>query len=510
VTTSAEALPDDPGLLKAMLLAERAESERLRQMIKELQRHRFGRRAESLPEEQLQLGLEEAEQVVATGEAESEAKNPAEGKARAAKRRANRGALPAHLPRVETVVDVASTVCPCCSGTLHRIGEDVAERLDIVPAQFRVLVVRRPKYACRTCEDVVVQAAAPARLIEGGLPTEATVAQVLVSKYADHLPLYRQAQIYARQGVNLDRSTLADWVGRAAFLLRPVHERLLDKLKASSKLFADETTAPVLDPGRGRTKTGQLWAYARDDRPWSGADPPGVAYVYAPDRKAERPIAHLAGFRGVLQVDGYGGYKVLAARGEVQLAFCWSHVRRPFYELAQSGPAPIASEALARIAALYRIEGEIRGRSSEQRRAARQERSRPLVEALEPWLREKLSLISQKIKLAEAIRYALSRWAGLCLFLEDGRVEIDSNTVERAIRPLTLNRKNALFAGSDGGAEHWATIASLIETCKLIGVEPQAYLADVISRIVNGHPQSRLDDLLPWAYPTLPDLKAVA
>ncbi len=510
MTTSAEALPDDPGLLKAMLLAERAESERLRQMIKELQRHRFGRRAESLPEEQLQLGLEEAEQVVATGEAESEAKNPAEGKARAAKRRANRGALPAHLPRVETVVDVASTVCPCCSGTLHRIGEDVAERLDIVPAQFRVLVVRRPKYACRTCEDVVVQAAAPARLIEGGLPTEATVAQVLVSKYADHLPLYRQAQTYARQGVNLDRSTLADWVGRAAFLLRPVHERLLDKLKASSKLFADETTAPVLDPGRGRTKTGQLWAYARDDRPWSGADPPGVAYVYAPDRKAERPIAHLAGFRGVLQVDGYGGYKVLAARGEVQLAFCWSHVRRPFYELAQSGPAPIASEALARIAALYRIEGEIRGRSSEQRRAARQERSRPLVEALEPWLREKLSLISQKIKLAEAIRYALSRWAGLCLFLEDGRVEIDSNTVERAIRPLTLNRKNALFAGSDGGAEHWATIASLIETCKLIGVEPQAYLADVISRIVNGHPQSRLDDLLPWAYPTLPDLKAVA
>jgi transposase len=510
VTTSAEALPDDPGLLKAMLLAERAESERLRQMIKELQRHRFGRRAESLPEEQLQLGLEEAEQVVATGEAESEAKNPAEGKVRAAKRRANRGALPAHLPRVETVVDVASTVCPCCSGTLHRIGEDVAERLDIVPAQFRVLVVRRPKYACRTCEDVVVQAAAPARLIEGGLPTEATVAQVLVSKYADHLPLYRQAQIYARQGVNLDRSTLADWVGRAAFLLRPVHERLLDKLKASSKLFADETTAPVLDPGRGRTKTGQLWAYARDDRPWSGADPPGVAYVYAPDRKAERPIAHLAGFRGVLQVDGYGGYKVLAARGEVQLAFCWSHVRRPFYELAQSGPAPIASEALARIAALYRIEGEIRGRSSEQRRAARQERSRPLVEALEPWLREKLSLISQKIKLAEAIRYALSRWAGLCLFLEDGRVEIDSNTVERAIRPLTLNRKNALFAGSDGGAEHWATIASLIETCKLIGVEPQAYLADVISRIVNRHPQSRLDDLLPWAYPTLPDLKAVA
>jgi transposase len=333
---------------------------------------------------------------------------------------------------------------------------------------------------------------------------------VLVAKYSDHLPLYRQAQIDARQGVTLDRSTLADWVGRAAFLLRPVHARLLERLKASAKLFADETTAPVLDPGRGRTKTGQLWAYARDDRPWGGADPPGVAYVYAPDRKAERPIVHLDGFRGVLQVDGYGGYKVLAARGQVQLAFCWSHLRRKFYELAEGGPAPIAAEALSRIAALYRIEGKIRGRPAEERRTIRQQRSRPLVEAFAPWLREKLALISQKGKLAEAIRYGLARWSGLCLFLDDGRIEIDSNTVERAIRPLTLNRKNALFAGSDGGAEHWATIASLIETCKLTGVDPHAYLADVITRIVEGHPQSRLDDLLPWAYPAATELRAVA
>src|ERR1051325_5313475 len=308
-----------------MLLAERAESERLRQIIKELQRHRFGPRAESLPEEQLQLGLEEVEQVEADGQARIEENVPAERQKRVTRRRANRGALPAHLPRIETLVDVTSKICPGCSGQLHRIGEDVAERLDIVPAQFRVLVVRRPKYACRTCEDVVVQAPAPARLIEGGLPTEATVAQVLVSKYADHLPLYRQAQIYARQGVNLDRSTLADWVGRAAFMLRPVYERLLDRLRASSKLFADETTAPVLDPGRGRTKTGQLFAYARDDRPWGGTDPPIVAYVYAPDRKAVRPITHLVGFHGVLQVDGYAGYKVLAERGDVRLAFCWSH-----------------------------------------------------------------------------------------------------------------------------------------------------------------------------------------
>ncbi|MCR4282779.1 MAG: IS66 family transposase [Bauldia sp.] len=502
--------PDDPGTLWAMLVAERHENDRLRQIIKEMQRHRFGRRAETLSEDQLLLGLEEVEQIVAAGDAESEEAAPVERAARAAKRRTNRGSLPAHLPRIEMVVDIEDHACPCCKNALHRIGEDRSERLDIVPAQFRVLVVRRPKYACRACEDVVVQAPAPARLIEGGLPTETTVAQVLVSKYADHLPLYRQAQIYARQGINLDRSTLADWVGRAAWLLRPVHERLLMKLKGSTKLFADETTAPVLDPGRGRTKTGQLWAYARDDRPWGGADPPGVVYVYAPDRKAERPIAHLAGFKGVLQVDGYGGYRVLAERGHVQLAFCWSHVRRRFYELAAAGAAPIASEALERIAGLYRIESEIRGRNADERRAVRRERSRPIIEGLEPWLREKLGLISRKTKLAEAIRYALSRWEGLTRFLDDGRIEIDSNVVERAIRPIALNRKNALFAGSDGGGEHWAIIASLIETCKLGGIDPQSYLADVITRIVNGHPNSRIDDLLPWAYAPLHQLKAVA
>src|ERR1700676_1260651 len=346
MTATTDALPDDPGTLKAMLLAERARTERLEQIIKELQRHRFGRRAETLPEDQLLLGLEEVEQTAASGEAENEAAAPAERASHAARRRINRGSLPAHLPRIEMVVDIDDDVCPCCRNALHRIGEDVSERLDIVPAQFRVLVVRRPKYACRACENGVVQAAAPARLIEGGLPTEATVAQVLVSKYADHLPLYRQAQIYARQGITLDRSTLADWVGRAAWHLRPLHERLLMRLKELPRLFADETTAPVLDPGRGRPKTGQLLAHAADDRPWGGSDPPGVAYVYAPDRKAERPIAHLSGFKGILQVDGYGGYRPLTERGDVQLAFCWAHVRRRFYELAAAGPAPIASEGL--------------------------------------------------------------------------------------------------------------------------------------------------------------------
>ena len=509
-----EGSPDDIETLKALLAKERAEHaaallakdhahaeiERLRQIIKALQRHRFGRRAETLDPDQLSLSLEDVEQEIAAGEAAAEATAPAAKSERSAKRRANRGSLPARLPRIESVIDIEDKTCPHCSGGLHLIGEDRAERLDIVPAQLRVLVIRRPKYACRACEDVVAQAPAPARLIEGGLPTEATVAHVVVAKYADHLPLYRQAQIWARQGINLDRSTLADWAGRAAFLLRPVHERLLERLKRSSKLFADETTAPVLDPGRGRTKTGQLWAYARDDRPWGGADPPGVVYVYAPDRKAERAAAHLVGFKGVLQVDGYAGYRSLAEKGDIHLAFCWAHVRRRFYEIAAAGPAPIASEALERIAKLYAVENDIRGRSADERRRVRQELSQPLVDALKPWLKSQLERVSQKGKLAEAIRYALARWEGLSLFLGDGRVEMDSNIVERAIRPIALNRKNALFAGSDGGGEHWAILASLIETCKLNAIDPQGYLTDVISRIVQGHPNSRLDELLPWVY----------
>jgi transposase len=375
VTLDASNLPSDPAALRALIIAERtrhaeeiarvvSERDRLRAIIRELQRHRFGRRSEQLDRNQLALALEDVEQSLAAAEAEEERAAPGRRRS-AAQRKTNRGALPAHLPRIETVIDVADRTCPCCSGALHKIGEDVAERLDVIPAQFRVLVVRRPKYACRSCVGTVLQAPAPPRLIEGGLPTETLVAHAIVTKYADHVPLYRQAQIYARQGIELDRSTLADWVGRGAWWLRPLHARLLEELRASSKLFADETTAPVLDPGRGRTKTGQLWAYARDDRPWSGPAPPAVAYVYAPDRKAERPVAHLQGFRGVLQVDGYAGYHALAEAGQVELAFCWSHVRRRFYEIASTGPAPIAGEALERIAELYAIEAEIRGRDAE-------------------------------------------------------------------------------------------------------------------------------------------------
>ena len=506
----ADDLPTDSETLRALLIAERAqhaeriarvesERDRLRAIIRELQRHRFGRRSERLDPDQLALALEDLEQLLAAAEAE-EARTtgkPATDRPKT-RRKTNRGDLPAHLPRIEKLIDIADRACPCCAREMHRIGEDIAERLDVIPAQFRVLVVRRPKYACRSCAGMVVQAPAPARLIEGGLPTEALVAHVVVGKYADHLPLYRQAQIYTRQGIALDRSTLADWVGRAAWFLRPLHERLLEDLRRSTKLFADETTAPVLDPGRGRTKTGQLWAYARDDRPWGGPAPPAVAYVYAPDRKAERPVAHLQGFRGILQVDGYAGYRALAETGQVELAFCWAHVRRRFYEIAQAGAAPIATAALARIAEIYAIEAEIRGQSAEARHAVRQEKTRPLIDGLKTWLAAQLAAVSQKSAMAEAIRYALVRWSGLARFLDDGRIEIDSNAVERTIRPIALNRKNALFAGSDGGGEHWAILASLIESCKLNAVDPQVYLAEVLARLVAGHPANSLDDLLPW------------
>jgi transposase len=472
-----------------------AEIERLQAIIDAFMRHRFGPRSEQLDPDQLQLGLEDSETALAETKAADEAKG---GQPRANRpRKANRGSLPAHLERIEQVVDIEDKGCPCCGGTLHQIGEDVSERLDVVPTTFRVLVTRRPRYGCRSCESAVVQAPAPARIVEGGIPTEALIAQVLVAKYADHLPLYRQAQIYARQGIQLDRSTLADWVGRAAWYLRPLRDHILERLRRSERLFADETTAPVLDPGRGRTKTGQLWAYARDDRPWGGMDPPMVAYVYAPDRKGERAEAHLGDFAGILQVDGYGGYAALARRGQqVMLAFCWAHVRRKFYELADT--SPVATEVLRRIALLYAIEDDVRGTPAEQRRAARNERARVIIDDLRQYLEAKNRQVSAKAKLGEAIRYALTRWDGLARFLDDGRIDLDNNAVERSIRPLALNRKNALFAGSDEGGDNWAVIATLIENCKLSGINPHTWLTETLTKLANGHHANRVSELMPW------------
>jgi hypothetical protein len=327
---------------------------------------------------------------------------------------------------------------------------------------------------------------------------------VVVSKFADHLPLYRQSQILARSGVRIERSTLAHWVGAAAAELQPLHDRLVGLLKASPKLFCDETRCPVLDPGRGETKTGYMWALARDDRPWGGADSPAVAYTYAPGRGGVHALKLLDGFSGVLQVDGYAAYDQLArptrAGGAITLAFCWSHLRRKFYELYVGGNQPIATEALARIKKLYDIEAEIRGLPREVRRALRQEKAKPLVDALKPWLAESLARVPKGSKLGEALGYGLNQWDGLVRYLGDGRIEIDSNTVERSIRPLALTRKNALFAGHDLGAESWATAASLIETCKLNAVDPLAWMTDVLEKLVNLWPASRIDELMPWTW----------
>lgn len=500
-------LSDDPAALQAILRAALAEIERLRLLIAGLQRNRFGRRSEQLDDAAFEQGIEDLEQSVAQQMAGLEAtlppSPPATAKPSAASSpKRNRGALPAHLPRIEVVVDVADKTCPCCSGPMHQIGEDQAEMLDYIPAQVRVKLIRRPRYGCRSCESAVVQAPAPERPIDGGMATEALLGHVLISKFSDHLPLYRQSQIFARQGINLDRSTLCNWVGRASWWLAPLHELMLSTVLASPRLFADDTTLPVLDPGRGRTKTGRLWCYAVDNRPWDGPGHPAAAYVYSEDRKADHPETHLKDFRGLLQVDGYAGFNRLAkapSNTAPSLAFCWAHARRKFYDIYANNKSPLANEALKRIAALYEVEAEIRGQPADERRMVRHQRSRPIVEALHTWLTDVLGRISGGSALAKAIRYALNLWDGLIRFLDDGRLEIDNNTVERAMRPIALGRKNALFAGADSGANHWAIVASLIQTAKLNDVEPLAWLTDVLERIVSRHAKRNdLQSLLPW------------
>ena len=514
-------LPGDPAALRALLLqawrerdgivAERdratrerdealAQNERLLALLGRLKRMQFGPRSERLPEGQLHFAFEEIAATVAANEAEAEKKSPQRRAEATEKRRKARGKLPAHLPRVEVVIEPAESACPCCRGAMVVIGHDISDRIDVIPAQYQVLVTRRPKLACRACEGVVVQVPAPERLIPGGLPTEATVAHVLVSRYADHLPLYRQSQILARQGIEIGRDTLASWVGVAANELKPVVARLRGILLGSARLFADETTLPVLDPGRGRAKTGFAWAIARDDRPWGGGEPPAVVFRYAPGRGREHAKELLGDYAGLLQCDGYAAYKSVSASptGGPTLAFCWAHVGREFFDLAKGGAAPIATEALQRIAALYATEVEVRGKPPDVRRAARRARSKPLVGDLFRWFEAQLARLPGRAPTAEKIRYAPNHREGLERFLADGRLDIDSNVVERAIRPVVLSRKNALFASGDGGGDRWTCIASLVESCKLNGVDPQRYFTDVLTRLVNGWPQSRIDELMPW------------
>jgi transposase len=527
MTDAGDASPVDIGGLQALLdtvaaerdaaISERdklaALNEKLAAIIAEMRRARFGRKSERISDDQLALMLDELETSLAKTQAEADkvgADKP-EKKDPSGRRRRNRFPNLDHLPHVVQTIEPPSKACPCCGGELHVIGEDVSKRLDVVPAQFRVIETHRPKLACRACEKNgddttagVIQAKAPARLIEGGLPTEALVAQVVVSRHADFLPLYRQTNILIRQGIEIERSTLADWVGTAAAELQPLHDYLLDQLKASPKLFCDETRCPVLDPGRGKTKTGWMWSLARDDRPWGGTEPPAVVYSYAPGRGAVHAVELLSGYSGILQVDGYAAYKQLAdpnrAGGPVTLAFCWAHLRRKFYEIHVGGHARIATEALARIKLLYQIEADIRGLPPAARQAARQERSKPVVEAMKAWFEASLPTVPGASKIAEAIRYGLNHWDGLLRYLDDGRIEIDSNTVERSIRGIGLGRKNSLFAGHDVGAEGWAMHASLLETCKLNSVDPLAWMTDTLTKLVNLWPASRIGELMPWNF----------
>lgn len=492
--------------VESELAASKETVERLELLVKEYERARFGKRSEKFDPDQLQFVLEDIEIAIAEVQEREDDRARRAGKAPSSHRtsRAAR-AFPAHLPRIEQVIEPDNLDCPCGCGRMVRIGEDRSSRLDVTAAQYRVVETVRPRYACaKGCADVR-QAPAPAHLVEGGVPTEALLAQVAVAKFSEHMPLYRQSQVFARHGINLDRAVLADWMGTVAFHLAPLVDRMSALMKRSGRLFMDETRAPVLDPGRGRTKTGYLWTIVRDDRGHAGADPPIVVYHYAPGRSGEHAERILEGFEGVLQVDGYQGYHRLArperkGGAPLRLAWCWSHGRREIIAATPKASSPVADAVLARIAALYAIEKEIRGSDAATRQKIRNTRSRPLVAELDAFLRAQAARLSPSSKMGQAIAYLLSHWDGLTLFLDDGRVELDTNPVENQIRPLTLTRKNALFAGHDEGGRSWARIASLIATCKINGAEPYVWMKATLEAIAAGHPQSRIDELMPWAF----------
>lgn len=496
IATQAEAL----AATKAGLVTKTLEIEKLKVQLARLRRLQFGRSSEKLAHqaEQLELRLEEAEAQAAADMPATPAPEPAE--ADAPKRHRGRRPLPDHLPR-QTVVHEAASACPKCGGEMRKVGEDVTEILDYVPGRFQVIRHVRPATSCRCCEGMV-QAPMPSLPIERGLASASLLAHVLVSKYCDHLPLYRQSAIYSRDGVDLERSLLAEWVGKAAALVRPLVAAIESHVMAGAAIHGDDTPVPVLAPGTGKTKTGRLWVYLRDERPWAGPAPPAAAYRYSADRKGEHPRAHLAGFRGHLHADGYAGFgELYLAKGAkpppVTEVACWAHVRRKFHDVHVATTAPIAADALARIGTLFAVERAANGLSPEQRRALRQAESVPAMVDLAAFLDASLARISGKSELAGAIRYARSRWGALTRYLDDGRLEISNNAAERAIRPLALGRKNWLFAGSDDGGERAAAIYTLTETAKLSGLDPEAYLRDVLGRIAD-HPINRIGDLLPW------------
>ena len=482
---------------RAGLIEQRYEIEALRARLARALRVTFGRSSEKLRErvEQLELTLAEIDELLAETAPDEKPAAAATVEAPPAPNKPVRRPLPEALPR-EVVEHAAPCVCPACGGALRPLGEDVTEILDYVPGSFRVIRHVRPKLSCRACETIA-QAPAPSLPVTRGRAGTGLLAHVLVAKYCDHLPLHRQAEIYAREDIDLSRSTLAGMVGQMAGLVRPLVGALARHVMSGERVHADDTVVPVLEPGLGRTRQARLWVYVRDDRPFAGPVPPAVLYRYSPDRKGEHPRAHLSEFRGILQADGYAGFAGLYASGGVVEAACLAHARRKFWDVHEATKSSTAREALDRIAALYRIEDTIRGQPPDQRVSVRQEHTAPLMAELRDWLTVTQSRVSGRSELAKAIRYALARWEALTLFLRDGRACIDNSAAERAIRPITLGRRNWTFAGSDAGGERAAAIYSLIETAKMNGLDPENYLRRTIERIAD-HPVNRVAELLPW------------
>lgn len=474
--------------------------EKLKVQIAKLKRLHFGRSSERLTAQvgQLELALEELE----TAEAEW---RPSASLSVLRERKAPDRSLPAHLPREEIVHPPLSgdCVCPACGGALRRLGQDVDEMLNIEPIAFKVLRHVRPKFSCRSCEKIV-QAPAPDKAIARGKASFRMIGHVIVSKFDHHLPLYRQAEMMAAQGVEIDRSTLAGWTGQGAALLDPIVARIKESVFASSKLHTDDTPVPMLDPGSGGTRTARLWVHAIDDRPHGGATKPAVWFAFTPDRRAEHPRTILKDFRGHLQADAYPGYDELYRSGHVIEVACWGHARRQIYDLHEKKATPATTELLERIAGLFRVEDKVRGQPPDLRRAARQSQAKPQIDELKARMQAFRAKLSAKSDLAGAIDYALKRWAALTRYLNDGRLEIDNLIAERALRGVAIGRRNWLFAGSKAGGERAAAIYSIIETCKLNGVEPFAYVADVMQKIAEGWPNSRIGELMPWTWaPTL-------
>jgi transposase len=531
-----DSLPTDLASAHALILAQRqalsdaeakarnAEAEvRVRELLIEqmkftiakLRHGQFGQSSErGAVIEQLELQLADMEEDASQAEAAAHmaAHAAASQKIMVApfeRRKPARRPLPEHLPR-ERIVYSSPTACPCCGGVLHKLGEDVTETLELVPRQWKVIQHVREKFSCRSCE-AISQPPAPWHPIARGRAGPGLLAHILFSKYGLHLPLNRQSGVYAREGIELDVSTLADWVGAAAATLMPLVEIMRSHVFTAERIHADDTTVPVM--AKGKTRVGRLWTYVRDDRPFAGRDPPAAVFFYSSDRGARHPEQHLASYTGLMQADAYAGFNRLYGAGRkpgpIVEAACWAHARRKFFDLARLDKAPIAIAAVERIDALFAIEREINGLAARERLAVRNERSRPLVVALEAWLREQRAKLSSQSKIAQAIAYSLTRWAALTRFLDDGRLCMSNNAAEREVRPVAMGRKNWTFAGSDEGGRRAAAIYTLIQTAKLNDVDPQAWLADILTRLQD-HPAKRIADLLPWNWKRERQQKAAA